>query len=139
MPGPPPCSRRSSGTHPSAWATRPTSPRWPSTGGEAGDDFLYVSGGIGVGAGIVLGGRLFHGAGGRAGELGHVVVDPAGPRCTCGGRGCLEREAGLETLCRAAGVGDLDALAAAADRREPAADAALGPAAARWASRWPGR
>jgi hypothetical protein len=93
--------------------------------GPAGDDFLYVSGGIGVGAGIVLGGRLFHGSGGRAGELGHVVVDPAGPRCTCGGRGCLEREAGLETLCRAAGVGDLDALAAAADRREPAADAAL--------------
>ena len=93
--------------------------------GAAGDDFLYVSGGIGVGAGIVLGGRLFHGSGGRAGELGHVVVDPAGPRCTCGGRGCLEREAGLETLCRAAGVGDLDALAAAADRREPAADAAL--------------
>ena len=93
--------------------------------GVAGDDFLYVSGGIGVGAGIVLGGRLFHGSGGRAGELGHVVVDPAGPRCTCGGRGCLEREAGLETLCRAAGVGDLDALAAAAARREPAADAAL--------------
>ena len=61
--------------------------------------------------------------GGRAGELGHVVVDPAGPG-TCGGRGCLEREAGLEALCRAAGVGDLDALAAAA-RREPAADAAL--------------
>ena len=54
--------------------------------GAAGDDFLYVSGGIGVGAGIVLGGRLFGGSGGRAGELGHVVVDPAGPPCTCGGQ-----------------------------------------------------
>jgi predicted NBD/HSP70 family sugar kinase len=93
--------------------------------GAAGDDFLYVSGGIGVGAGIVLGGRLFHGSGGRAGELGHVVVDPAGPPCTCGGRGCLERAAGLEALCAAAGVAGLDALAAAVARREPAADAAL--------------
>ena len=68
---------------------------------------------------------MFHGSGGRAGELGHVVVDPAGPRCTCGGRGCLESEAGLETLCRAAGVAGLDTLVAAAVRREPAADAAL--------------
>jgi predicted NBD/HSP70 family sugar kinase len=93
--------------------------------GEVGEDFLYVSGGIGVGAGIMLGGRLFHGSGGRAGELGHVVVDPAGPRCTCGGRGCLEREAGLEALWRAAGVADLDALAAAAARRKPVANAAL--------------
>ena len=93
--------------------------------GAAGDDFLYVSGGIGVGAGIVLGGRLFGGSGGRAGELGHVVVDPAGPPCTCGGRGCLERAAGLEDLCRAAAVDDLDALADAAARREPAAEAAL--------------
>lgn len=93
--------------------------------GAAGDDFLYVSGGVGVGAGIVLGGRPFHGSGGRAGELGHVVVDPTGPRCTCGGQGCLEREAGLPALCRAAGVAGLDALAAAAARREPGADAAL--------------
>ena len=80
--------------------------------GGAGDDFLYVSGGIGVGAGIVLGGRLFGGSGGRAGELGHVVVDPAGPPCTCGGQGCLERAVGRGgRCCRAAGVDDLDALA----------------------------
>lgn len=94
------------------------------TGGGSGD-FLYVSGGIGVGAGIVLGGRLFRGAGGRAGELGHVVVDPAGPACSCGGRGCLEGVAGVEALCDAAGVADLDALAAAAERPDPAAAAAL--------------
>jgi predicted NBD/HSP70 family sugar kinase len=95
------------------------------TGGSGLLDFLYVSGGIGVGAGIVLGGRPFHGSGGRAGELGHVVVDPTGPRCTCGGRGCLEREAGLEALCRVAGAADVDALATAAARHDPAADAAL--------------
>jgi predicted NBD/HSP70 family sugar kinase len=81
----------------------------------AGPDFLHVSGGIGVGAGVVLGGRPFHGAGGRAGELGHVVVDPDGPPCSCGGRGCLEQSAGLEPVLRAAGVADLDALATAVE------------------------
>jgi predicted NBD/HSP70 family sugar kinase len=86
--------------------------------GSGGDDVLYVSGGIGVGAGIVLDGQAFRGAGGRAGELGHVVVDAAGPECSCGGSGCLERAAGLESLCRAAGVADLDALTAAAVREE---------------------
>ncbi len=75
-------------------------------------DFLHVSGGIGVGAGIVLGGESFRGAGGRAGELGHVVVDPDGPACSCGGRGCLEGAAGAEALVRAAGAGDVDDLVA---------------------------
>lgn len=66
--------------------------------GQAPADFLHVSAGIGIGAGVVLGGELFRGAGGRAGELGHVVVDPDGPACRCGGRGCLERVAGLAEL-----------------------------------------
>lgn len=44
----------------------------------------------GVGGGLVLGGRLLDGASGNAGHIGHVVVEPAGPRCTCGGHGCLE-------------------------------------------------
>ncbi len=44
----------------------------------------------GVGGGLVLGGRLVDGATGNAGHVGHVVVDPAGPPCSCGGRGCLE-------------------------------------------------
>lgn len=44
----------------------------------------------GVGGGLILGGRLVDGAGGNAGHIGHVVVDPAGPQCSCGGRGCLE-------------------------------------------------
>jgi glucokinase len=44
----------------------------------------------GVGGGLILGGRLFHGASGNAGHVGHVVVEPDGPVCACGGRGCLE-------------------------------------------------
>ena len=44
----------------------------------------------GVGGGLVLDGRLINGATGNAGHIGHVVVDPSGPFCTCGGRGCLE-------------------------------------------------
>jgi glucokinase len=47
----------------------------------------------GVGGGIVLDGRLLEGAGGNAGHIGHVVVEPAGRTCACGGRGCLEAEA----------------------------------------------
>jgi predicted NBD/HSP70 family sugar kinase len=52
--------------------------------------FVYVSAAGGVGAGIVLDGRLLRGAHGFAGELGHVVVDPSGKPCACGARGCLE-------------------------------------------------
>ncbi|HZC42086.1 MAG TPA: ROK family protein [Streptosporangiaceae bacterium] len=44
----------------------------------------------GVGGGLVLDGKLVSGASGNAGHVGHVVVDPAGPPCVCGGRGCLE-------------------------------------------------
>lgn len=82
------------------------------SGGPA--DAVHVSGGIGVGAGILLGGKLFRGAGGRAGEIGHVVVEPDGLPCSCGGRGCLETAAGLEAMLRAGGAPDLDALVAAA-------------------------
>ncbi|MBV9933561.1 MAG: ROK family protein, partial [Actinobacteria bacterium] len=45
------------------------------------------------GGGIILGGSLFRGANGFAGEIGHVVVDPNGPFCPCGQRGCWERYA----------------------------------------------
>jgi predicted NBD/HSP70 family sugar kinase len=66
-------------------------------------DFVYVSGEIGIGAGVVLGGELFRGASGFAGEFGHLTIDPFGPPCGCGGRGCLERLAGQEALLRLAG------------------------------------
>jgi predicted NBD/HSP70 family sugar kinase len=67
-------------------------------------DFLYVSGEIGVGAGIVLRGELLRGDHGWAGELGHVTVHPDGPPCHCGSRGCLEQYAGQEAIAAAAGV-----------------------------------
>ncbi|MEW9527489.1 ROK family protein [Microbispora sp. NPDC049125] len=66
-------------------------------------DFLHVSGEIGIGAGLVVQGRLFRGARGFAGELGHVAVSPDGPACRCGGRGCLEQYAGQDALLAAAG------------------------------------
>lgn len=53
------------------------------------DDMVYVTIGDGIGAGLVLGGRPYAGAGGMAGELGHVQVDPDGSLCRCGNRGCL--------------------------------------------------
>jgi predicted NBD/HSP70 family sugar kinase len=51
---------------------------------------VYLKMATGIGAGLVIGGRLFHGAGGTAGEIGHTTVDEAGPICRCGNRGCLE-------------------------------------------------
>ncbi len=78
---------------------------------------LYVQVSTGIGAGLVVGGRLHRGRGG-AGELGHVVVDPAGPECACGNRGCLEAVAAGWALARDArriGAGpDAKALIAAA-------------------------
>lgn len=50
----------------------------------------YIKFGAGLGAGIVLGGRLMRGVNGTAGEIGHLVFDPSGPLCRCGNRGCLE-------------------------------------------------
>ncbi|MET9050604.1 ROK family protein [Streptomyces rhizosphaericola] len=66
--------------------------------------FLYLTGEIGVGGALVLGGELLRGAHGFAGEIGHVVVDPDGPECRCGSRGCLEQYAGQTALLRAAGI-----------------------------------
>jgi predicted NBD/HSP70 family sugar kinase len=66
--------------------------------------FLYISGEIGIGAGIVLDGALFRGVRGWAGELGHLTVEPDGPACHCGSRGCLEQYAGQEAILRAAGA-----------------------------------
>ncbi|WP_459642471.1 ROK family protein [Kineococcus sp. NUM-3379] len=68
------------------------------------DSFVHVSGETGVGAGIVLDGRIFRGRHGWSGELGHVPVDPDGPPCNCGSRGCLEQFAGQEAILHAAGV-----------------------------------
>lgn len=60
----------------------------------AGPSMAYLNLGTGVAAGIVTGGTLWRGARGAAGEIGHVSVDPAGPLCSCGQRGCIEALAG---------------------------------------------
>ncbi|MFJ5310185.1 ROK family protein [Streptomyces sp. NPDC088350] len=57
-------------------------------------DFAVVTVGAGIGCGLVVHGQVVAGAHGVAGEIGHVVVDPAGPRCHCGNRGCVEAIAG---------------------------------------------
>lgn len=54
------------------------------------DDFIYVDAGMGIGAAIVLDGKIYRGAGGSAGEFGHMTVDEDGPLCCCGNYGCLE-------------------------------------------------
>ncbi|QFG26531.1 ROK family transcriptional regulator [Actinomadura sp. WMMB 499] len=96
-------------------------------GGTRLGDFVHVSGEIGIGAGIVVDGRVFRGAHGFAGELGHLVADPSGPTCPCGGRGCLEQIAGRDALLRAAAIPaggapeDLAARLAAGDAQAVAA------------------
>ncbi|MFB9662975.1 ROK family protein [Glycomyces mayteni] len=60
--------------------------------------FVYVSGGLDIGAGLVMDGRLLRGARGWGGELGHVTVDPEGKPCRCGSRGCLQTYASLPAL-----------------------------------------
>ena len=63
-------------------------------GGARGvDNFMAMVVSTGVGGGIVLNGQLLEGNSGNAGHIGHVVVEPNGRRCACGGRGCLEAEA----------------------------------------------
>jgi predicted NBD/HSP70 family sugar kinase len=56
--------------------------------GHSSSVFVKIS--SGVGAGIIIGNELFHGAGGTAGEIGHLTLDEQGPLCRCGSRGCLE-------------------------------------------------
>jgi predicted NBD/HSP70 family sugar kinase len=64
-------------------------------------DVVYVKAATGIGAGLVFGGRLFRGATGIAGELGHVAVVPDGPLCICGGRGCLQSVASIPAVLAA--------------------------------------
>ncbi|MEU4246565.1 ROK family transcriptional regulator [Amycolatopsis sp. NPDC026612] len=92
--------------------------------GDGERDFLYVSGEIGIGAGLVVNGTLFSGATGLAGELGHVVVAPEGALCRCGGSGCLETYAGQEALLAAGNVPSVPALLAALERGDETALAA---------------
>ncbi|UVS78135.1 ROK family transcriptional regulator [Actinokineospora sp. UTMC 2448] len=97
---------------------------------------LYM--GTGIGAGLLVNGITYRGASGNAGEVGHICLDPFGPECWCGARGCLEALAGPsavvaaaradKALARAAGLGrrrsvsaDFAAVSRAARKGEPAA------------------
>ncbi|WP_214111292.1 ROK family transcriptional regulator [Acrocarpospora catenulata] len=92
-------------------------------------DLVYLTGEVGVGAGVIMDGRLRRGGSGYTGEIGHIEIDPGGPQCHCGRRGCLEAVAGLgavlggqvspselepelEEALRRARAGDADTLAA---------------------------
>lgn len=76
--------------------------------GMSARNVIYLSGDVGIGAGVIIDGRLMSGAGGYGGEVGHMVVNPRGTECRCGARGCWETEIGRDAIVRAAG-GSADA------------------------------
>ena len=65
------------------------------------DELIYISGNVGVGAGVITGGHRLEGAGGYAGEIGHLMFNPDGRRCHCGNRGCWETEVGAHAIAEA--------------------------------------
>ena len=67
------------------------------------DDLVYISGEVGVGGGVILGGRPLMGVAGYAGEVGHMTVNPDGGACRCGSVGCWETEVGEDALLARAG------------------------------------
>ncbi|MFG1924265.1 ROK family protein [Cryptosporangium sp. NPDC048952] len=65
---------------------------------------VYIAGLVGVGGGVIVDGALLAGSNGYAGEIGHIMLDPDGPRCHCGSNGCVETIIGEHALLRYAGV-----------------------------------
>lgn len=63
---------------------------------------LYMTLGTGIGGGIIIDGKIYEGASGAAGEVGHITIDQNGPPCNCGGRGCLEALASGPAIAREA-------------------------------------
>ena len=70
--------------------------------GRGAQHLVCVTLGTGVGGGLIVNGALDRGASGAAGEIGHMVIDPDGPRCGCGARGCLEAHVGTAAILRMA-------------------------------------
>ena len=66
--------------------------------GRGKSEFAYIKASSGIGAGLISGGRIQHGVGGTAGEIGHTVIAEGGPVCRCGNRGCLETLASLRAI-----------------------------------------
>ena len=73
---------------------------WYSGAGRGSKSLICVTVGTGVGAGIVMDGRLLVGTSGRGGEIGHMLVMPGGPECSCGTHGCLEALASGQAISR---------------------------------------
>ena len=71
---------------------------WMWGAGRGAAHMAYVKAATGIGAGFIVANAPYVGAGGTAGELGHTVVDPGGPICRCGNRGCLETYAGAPAI-----------------------------------------
>jgi predicted NBD/HSP70 family sugar kinase len=91
--------------------------RWGA--GRRAETLVYVKASTGIGAGLVIGGRVFRGSSGTAGEIGHFSVDDDGLVCRCGSRGCLEVHAGGRALIAqvahaGAGISSVPELIAAA-------------------------
>jgi predicted NBD/HSP70 family sugar kinase len=81
---------------------------WMGEKGDGAGDFVYVTVSDGVGAGMVVNGQVVRGHGNTAGEFGHITLNPDGPRCLCGSRGCFEAyTSNLATLGRYLGAQDL--------------------------------
>lgn len=66
--------------------------------GSSARDLAYLKVATGIGAGIIIDGRIFRGSGGMAGEIGHTSIDPSGPQCICGLKGCLTTFIGTPAL-----------------------------------------
>ncbi|HUQ02942.1 MAG TPA: ROK family transcriptional regulator [Kofleriaceae bacterium] len=66
--------------------------------GAGGEDLAFIKVATGIGSGHIINGALYRGSGGTAGEIGHIAIDPNGPPCVCGSRGCLATLIGAEAL-----------------------------------------
>jgi predicted NBD/HSP70 family sugar kinase len=95
------------------------------------DDVIYIGGEVGIGMGVIVGGRPLIGSAGYAGESGHMIVNPAGEACRCGSIGCWETEAGERALMQRiggsprTGLATVEATAARAEAGDPAVIAAM--------------
>lgn len=102
--------------------------------GKGHQHLLYLTVSSGIGGGIIAGGRVYRGATGMAGEIGHMTVLPDGPPCTCGRRGCLEALASGWSIARRAqeaiAGGDTDSMLARLPADETVTAQAVATAAA---------
>jgi len=70
--------------------------------GQGADNLVYVMFGVGIGSGLIIGGEIYRGRAGSAGEIGHLTIDMNGPRCRCGRKGCLEAVADARAILKEA-------------------------------------